>query len=610
MSIPYQPGGKRWLANGYSIFDSKIPGAVNINRTFKINNYNRTTRTPGRSVKSTITGHFLYAAYPTPALDCNETAFWGILKRIASVPPEYDEQIMESLYEYTRKFCETNLVPLLPDVDISNATWLKNNKSYTEQRKLHMAKIFQNTDHDYLSRKAKHTKVKHFTKEESYPEYKAPRGIFPRSEAALNRYGPVIACISESVWKLPQFIKKIPVGDRSNYIKEYFSDIEGVSQIGDFVSYEASFVKKLMNVAFILYKYMTQNHPEAYARVLEFESVVTGVNTIEGANFVVSILCGRMSGEVDTSVANGFTTLMVIGHVHERFLHTFRSLVEGDDNNTKSKLRMTPEMFLPYGLNIKIFAAPNEFEGGFCGMQFDPEANTNIIDPVKVILKSCWSKRQYNDAVLSTRQALTKSVALCRLHEAPGCPIVQEFAAYLLRMTYRNRANFQHLDYYELEQKGLLNVIDSVKEKKEHLIKKFLPFSMQLAMTPYKPVQWSTRLMMHRLYKITPDEQIRIEKFFRDKTDDAPFFIEEIYRNCHADQIDYYNRFVYEDMAKPDGRFTNCARDLRIVSTPQGGWSNVDLMYRMCRYHSKIRLRKRFEAYIQDNNLTYCEVFV
>jgi hypothetical protein len=280
---------------------------------------------------------------------------------------------------YVQRFLKKNLVPLKRYYSFEE--WLEST-SYNGQRKDQLREA-RATFKTYPDRK-KCERISSFVKSESYPEFKYPRWINSRCDAFKTYSGPIFKSIEEQVFKLKWFIKHTPVLERP-------AKISGLKKAGaryiqtDFSSFEAHFTPYLMEaVEFQLYDYMLQQFP-ADAKFIR--RVLAGHNkgrTKDGVNF--DVRGRRMSGEMCTSLGNGFTNLMVWGYLAERKgirPEQWDGYVEGDDGifAVTSPITITTEDYTNRGFNIKL----NEFTkpelASFCGVI--SIGDTIIRDPFK-----------------------------------------------------------------------------------------------------------------------------------------------------------------------------------------------------------------------------------
>lgn len=224
-----------------------------------------------------------------------------------------------------------------------------------------------------------------------------------------------------------------------------------------------------------------------------------------------------------TSVGNGLANFYLM-----LFLSTLHGdpepyiIVEGDDSLVKTNAELTDKMFANLGFTIKLEKHASFNTASFCGIIFDFDSLTNIIDPIKTILKSPWASYKYAFAGNKTLKSLLRAKALSLAHQNPGCPIVDAYSKYLLRMTSDVNPNFNDINPYELAQLGDLKNI------------------------PYKEVQMSSRTLMFEKFNIPIEHQLYIENLFNNKNDLLPFDDSIILFYCNSDQLDYARNYQYQ----------------------------------------------------------------
>jgi hypothetical protein len=116
--------------------------------------------------------------------------------------------------------------------------------------------------------------------------------------------------IENVLFKYKAFIKHVPIPDRPKYIDDLIGR-HGAKYIAtDYTSFESSFVSEVMQVCEKqLYTYMA---PTRRKQVLQFMDIIGGINICKFKTCKTTIRGKRMSGEMNTSVANGFTNLMLM----------------------------------------------------------------------------------------------------------------------------------------------------------------------------------------------------------------------------------------------------------------------------------------------------------
>jgi hypothetical protein len=186
-----------------------------------------------------------------------------------------------------------------------------------------------------------------------------------------------------------------------------------------------------------------------------------------------------MSGDMCTSLGNGFTNLMLakfIAHEQGADLHGF---VEGDDGLFSTTASLTPELYQQLGFTIKIDEVSEPCKASFCGMVF-AESGQIIRDPRKFMMTFAWTQSLIQAGPTIMNQ-LQRAKALSCLAETPSCPIVSAFATYALNHTDGYQARFVSDGYHQVPANGPkpLPIADDTRELFEHVFG--IPVAVQLA---------------------------------------------------------------------------------------------------------------------------------
>lgn len=142
-----------------------------------------------------------------------------------------------------------------------------------------------------------------------------------------------------------------------------------------------------------------------------------------------------MSGEMNTSLGNGWTNLVLAYTIHcmkGGRPEDFDGVFEGDDALIVTDQEFTNADYALFGFDVKLDEVDDPTEASFCGQIFSSSGQT-VRDPIKFINKFGWTHRD----VFGTEQLMMESLrakALSALQETPHCPIVSAIAykAYLL----------------------------------------------------------------------------------------------------------------------------------------------------------------------------------
>jgi len=461
----------------------------------------------------------------------------GVMARAGAKCPDPKEGIWGDLKKFVIDFCETNLQPLPADTDVSVERWLEQCKSYTDARRKELLTKY----HAVLNRfdRRKYGRVKAFTKDETYEVtldkdgswlHKLPRGIYSRTDEFKCFTGPFFKAIEQEVFKLHWFIKKIPVRERPAYIMEKVLQIGAKISCTDYTSFEAHFRKKLMeSVEIPMYKYMTQNLPAKHEfwKWLEW---ITGDQEIYYKFLKISLEATRMSGEMCTSLGNGFSNLMFMLFVMKMCNIepeiNGKGFVEGDDGLFSYFGNLLAQLFLDLGLNIKLEEVESLNEASFCGLIFDTEDMNNITNPIPAILDFGWTSRRHVSVSPKRHKEMLRAKSLSMWHQYPGCPLLSSLALYGLRVTsgITIRVNKMYMNEWQKDQ-----LLAAIEYAEKHGI------------SP-TPIGMNTRHLVHKMFKITIEDQQSIEKYLDSLEKLQPIACDILDAYIpHGYKMDYYN---------------------------------------------------------------------
>lgn len=480
--------------------------------------------------------HVEGAACPHPDPQDPNTMLAGVAKRFATKTPEPDREMLGRLKRFVQKFVEDNLVPLEPGVDTTVETWLEHT-SYPRWRKDELLKKWLALDNIRATDKRgryKHFKCKSFMKDETYPSYKHARGINSRSDEFKCQVGPIFRLIEKRVFKLKWFIKNIPVAERPKALIKLWRD-GGKYAATDYTAFESLFTREVMeSCEFVLYDYMTQFIPGGRDFADLVREVLGGDNVCEYKNFTVFLEATRMSGEMCTSLGNGFSNLMFMLFLAEEAGCTeVDGFVEGDDGIFTMKGTFpTTEDFARLGLIIKMEIHDALEHASFCGLVFDLEDQRNVTNPLEVLASLGWTTMQYANANSNKKKQLLKCKALSLAHQYPGCPIIGELAQYVLRCTATTKINHIAENWrntYEREQ-----LLTAIADMPKYM--KGVPFTIPGI---------RTRFLVEHLYGVSVEHQLYIEAWLRSQRSIVP--IDYCLVQWHMPEVwkDYYCKYVF-----------------------------------------------------------------
>jgi hypothetical protein len=409
-----------------------------------------------------------------------------------------------NLRRFVRDWCRGNLVPLPHDTDVSVEHWLEHT-NYPSWRKEELRQAWDKTGNIWDPEMAqKFFACKSFVKDEVYPKYKHARAINSRSDSFKCAVGPIFKLIEEQVSDHPSFIKHVPMEKRPEYILRKLHREGAIYIATDYTAFEAQFVSELMAACeFELYKFMSEHLPTGLDFMNLVRTVLGGENVCKFRNFVATCSGTRMSGEMCTSLGNGFSNLMFMLYTCQKVgCRNVDGVVEGDDGLfTMVGAPPTEEDFAELGLVIKAEIHTKLETASFCGMIFDLDDRRIISDPRKVMATFGWTSRQYASVRPHKLRALLRCKALSLACQYPGAPIIAALARYGLRVT-SSISNTSALKQ-TLKAKNL-----SIWER-DRLIK-----TIRYSKRDFDaPVGRNSRELVRELYGIDADTQLKIEKY-------------------------------------------------------------------------------------------------
>lgn len=458
----------------------------------------------------------------------------GVQKRMGQILPVANRAFYRRLRNTVMKWIKSRRIePFSVDIDRSFASWLERT-NYDGKRKEELKKIHEDIV-DFLERDRhgalKFFKVKLFAKDETYTTWKHARGIYAREDVAKVYFGPYVKLMEDVAYSQPEFIKHVPVRERAKYIMEKLY-VEGGHYIAtDYSSFEATFVQQLMlNCEMVLYEHLLGNLPEAPELLGVMREVWTGVNVIQNKFLHCTVIASRMSGEMTTSLGNGFSNLMLMTHACRILGVECRGVVEGDDGlfvflpGSKFPDAAT---FARFGCIIKLDVYERISDASFCGQLFDPIDQEIITDPMEVLSRIAWLNAKYAAARSSKLKALLRCKALSYYYQYPACPIVTELALYCLRVSAGC---------------DVRNVLNSVDSYKKELVLKAL--DCKVWREERKPIGIQTRLLVAEKYNIPITVQLEIENLLERKNDLSPLSIPSFVLSCPDSWLLYSEKYT------------------------------------------------------------------
>jgi len=270
-----------------------------------------------------------------------------------------------------------------------------------------------------------------------------------------------------------------------------------------------------------------QNFVERDEIMLELRRIL-GVNFLVFSSYLATVLAKRMSGEMNTSLGNGFSNNMMIKfNMFKHGITEFELIVEGDDSLVCYNGPIIDEnYFTSLGFVIKMKYVMSINVASFCGQIYDPLTFVVITDPIKFVLNFPWLHMKfYNTVPNSYLMELLRGKALCALYQYAGCPIVQPYAVRILELT----STFSHR-------------IDSGSDAYKRALYHEMQTKFADGIHP-RPITLAVRELMAESFGIGINDQIVMESIFS-TMELGVVFCPPLLQYCHPDCLDYYDRFV------------------------------------------------------------------
>lgn len=455
------------------------------------------------------------------------------------------------LKKFVRNLLESRCVPQFPqDLDLSVNTWLNFTK-YPLWRKQEL--LLENERLICLDDRRdppKHVRgvkgelknfgVGTFIKDETYPDYKHSRLINAGSDARKLFCGPLVRYMEKYTTDteyFPEFVKHVPVSQRGKYVMDRLFREGHIYVATDYSSFESHFTRELMDaVEFTLYEYYAENCPKAKKIVNTMREFCLGTNELDASAYQGWVEATRMSGEMTTSLGNGFTNLCLMLFVcHKRNISNPVGVVEGDDGlfSFHQDNSPTTQDFTDLGCKIKLDTYERVSEASFCGLVFDETDQTVITDPLDILTSIGWANVSYHNSRYTKRNSLIRAKALSALYQYPACPIVSDLARFILRRTrshdVRNIIEGKGLSMWE---RGQLRAASEAGKFWDVI----------------QPIGLGTRQLVETLYGIPICDQLSIERQLREMHPDTnELYFEELESLIPESWKHYHDNYVLKD---------------------------------------------------------------
>lgn len=390
----------------------------------------------------------------------------GVVKRVAHAT-NCQRNVCVDFYH----FIETQIIPKLPvapkfDHSKLLEDWLSCSRYDTKRKNKLRFLSYKN-----IKRVQKFPKhffhCKSFIKSEFYNDIKEPRIINSRTDDFKSVIGPYThlteSCVFDSHFikhKTPDEIAQIMQNMSTSYSNFYGTD---------YSSFEGSFRRDLMlSVEFKMFERVLHNYPhivKLIEQTYRYDNVIK--YQIHGKRKATARFEGsRMSGDMWTSLSNGFTNYCLVKYVMHKnatngeFRYDF--LVEGDDGFICCDREIDFSIVRDLGFQLKCDHFKSINDMSFCGICVHD--GLLVPDFWRIMNKYGYSHDRTSIRYLQTKtnrqkrnfKNMVHSRALSLLAQSRGIPILQAIAQQ--QLTFGGHYDPRYVDWWENEVYDFSNV--------------------------------------------------------------------------------------------------------------------------------------------------------
>jgi len=350
------------------------------------------------------------------------------------------------------------------------------------------------------------SRVDGFIKEESYPNYKAPRNICAASDAHKVFLGPWFDLLEKLHSDDPTSIKAVPVCDRIQYVRNRL-ERDGVTYAGtDHTRFESGVSTEWMELCLHNYIKPLLSHLPGYAMFHRAMLRCCRIKRIDFKEWSCNIKATQFSGTRFTAFLNWLINKFGIIFVAHMSKCEVDFIAEGDDAViAELRGKLDPKWYECLCQDVKFERCFKLGDLSFVGNLYSDSLQM-MKDPWKVLVNFGWSTSQYTAANSKTLQTLARVKAHSLIAELPACPVLSEVATTILRLTEEHSGNV-----HTVVQKMRLN--EYQRDKLEENLAKD---------TTAHPITLETRLAFESLFGIPVSLQESVESALKNKPSFGP----------------------------------------------------------------------------------------
>ena len=299
---------------------------------------------------------------------------WGLRERVLLKPPVRAQKHVKPFKLFVANWLRNNLqVHSQPP---SFDEWLESAR-YTRVRKDQLRQA-----RSVGEKPGRWVICKSFIKREFYPLFKPPRTINSRVDNYKAFAGPWFHWVEKSVVnQCPAFVKGLTPQERMHRVQNI---VKGAyTYVSDFSRFESQMTKETMEICEMqLYRH--------YGVPERFLAPLIGVNQLKFGGVRARVLSTRMSGDMCTSLGNGFTNLMVNLYAAHLLGASCVGVVEGDDGLFATSELPSSDLIGELGFKMSVDRVSELGAAGFCSSWWTDGGET-CLDVRRVISRIGWS---------------------------------------------------------------------------------------------------------------------------------------------------------------------------------------------------------------------------
>lgn len=379
----------------------------------------------------------------------------GLIKRVAPKEKPIDPDVMRRFKEFMKdKIRHMPVAPGGQSFEVLQEDWLSHSNYNGKRREQLRRKATEVFNHEVPRYKI--LRVESFIKSEFYDELKECRIINSRSDWFKAVVGPYIHLVEKYVYDR-HFIKHCLPSEVAQKMTEVARGYDLFYET-DYSSFESSFsIDVMVECELAMFKHVLANYPEAISYI---ESAYKGKNFVffkgdKTQQTTATFKGSRMSGEMWTSLCNGFTNKCLVEFMFRESNTYGDFLVEGDDGFICSKHPINTKLVDDLGFTLKIQEESDPTRVKFCSLSV---CDGKIVPDVPRVLShygkindmmiaDCF--RRATKRSLKNVDELMKAKAQSLLATSRGIPILQAVAVQQLKIYSKTHLNPKYFDWWE-----------------------------------------------------------------------------------------------------------------------------------------------------------------